>query len=210
MNKKLIFVTVVIMSVGVFALTRPHKYIIPSDLRDAVTDEIPGKDRTAGEAVYPVPKAAKEDVSVAKAADLTSLINTYLEFKQAMERVELSLMGEYGSSVPTERRLQEALAELQKCREIAKKFHGNAAKAIANTPKNRDTIASSKLLLEDISEVTSDNDIPCPALQYLFDIGKKSPELKRQTKPHNDLMYEVMTELTGGAEEIVKLSGYLP
>ena len=39
MNKKMLFVPAVILAVGAFALTRPHKANIPSDFKDAVGEE---------------------------------------------------------------------------------------------------------------------------------------------------------------------------
>jgi hypothetical protein len=194
MDKKMLVMAAMMLAAGVFVLTRSKNMTMPSDFRDAVMDQLPVHDNA--EMAVPAPKAAKAESSAGEAGDLTSLIGTYLEFKQEMESVEISLSGEYGNSVPTESRFQEALSQLQKCREIAQKFRANSAQAISNTPKNRETIASVKLLLMDIGEVTSDNDIPSPALRYLVDIGKKSKELERRTKPHVDLMYKIIGEFT--------------
>jgi hypothetical protein len=115
-------------------------------------------------------------------------------------------MGEYGSSVPTDRRLQEALLKLRKCEEIAKKFNTEASQAVLNTPKNRNTVAAARLLLKDISEVTADNDILPPTLQFLFDIGKKSSKLEAKTQPHKDLYLNIANEIYGGAKAILEFS----
>ncbi|HAH31056.1 MAG TPA: hypothetical protein DCL44_01945 [Elusimicrobia bacterium] len=207
MNKKIFAGLAVITITGVLTITlsrnTPHN-APPNGLRDAVADQIGNTDNIA----VPAPMAEKVKSSAAESAGLTSLITTYMQFKEAMTRPEITLG--IGARQETGQSLQRSMKELQECYEIARTFNANAAEAMANTPKNPDTIAAAKLLLWDLSEMTADNDIPPPVLQYLFDISKKSKELERKAKPPTELMYKIMSELAKASKSIMDFSGPLP
>jgi len=185
MGKKILAIAAVIVVAGAFALSRHNNVSVPSDFRDAVTDQIPGK----AEATLPDAKAKRADPPVKEATDLTSLINLYLEIQENIDVIRSELV----SPVFVERSLQRVELRLQRNRDLAERFSADVSRVLAKTPANRDTRATVSLLKYSIRAYFFDQTVEAG----LGAMEEKSPELKSKTRPLYEMQFSVKSLLEG-------------
>jgi len=154
----------------------------------------------------PVPASAEQVPSRnEKLSGLGTLSNKMVTTKAKMERVDLALFNI--SRGMDDNKLAGLMTDLKECTAAAKDLDAVAGKAIANTPKNPDTVAVARLLLANIAEYT-DNDETIALIRFEA-LLTKYPEEKNTIQPHINEYMKTLEALGRAGDKIMKLSGPL-
>jgi hypothetical protein len=195
--KKYVLIPVMVMVAG-FAYLHNSRRSLPTDLRDAVFEQLPSGDGDMQGSLQ-APKAPVMDINAAASDNLVSVVGTYIRFKAFMSAAAMN----FQLNEP-DKSMHNALQYWQEAEEAARKFNRDLKQALSKTPVNKDTLALAELLQVSIEDTK--------ALIWSFKevVAKMSPELKGKNAPIEQAMNNVWGELNDSAAYLAGSLGGKP